>query len=254
MSQVISARRPTADASIGQALKNAVAAAFLTAILTIPVLGLQLRLEGYQVVLTPHWRPVWIAVAGVFLFQLFAVARAREIVGEAAGPARDGRAAAARDRLGAARGRARVAVLRLARRSGRRDARADLRDPRPRAEHRGGFRGAAGSRLCRVLRGRRLYVRDAEPVLRAVVLGMPAARRDRGRDVRLPARLPGAAPARRLSRDRHARLRRNHPPAREQPDEPHGRRTASRAFRSRPCSATRWRAARASKARKPSTN
>ena len=82
------------------------AAAFLTAILTIPVLGLQLKLEGYQVVLTPHWRPVWIAVAGVFLFQLFAVARAREIVGEAAGDARDGRAAAARDRLGAARGRA----------------------------------------------------------------------------------------------------------------------------------------------------
>ena len=66
------------------------AAAFLTAILTIPVLGLQLKLEGYQVVLTPHWRPVWIAVAGVFLFQLFAVARAREIVGEAAGDARDG--------------------------------------------------------------------------------------------------------------------------------------------------------------------
>ena len=114
MSQVISVRRPAADASIGQALKNAVAAAFLTAILTIPVLGLQLKLEGYQVVLTPHWRPVWIAVAGVFLFQLFAVARAREIVGEAAGDARDG-AAAARDRLGAARGR-RVAVLRLARR------------------------------------------------------------------------------------------------------------------------------------------
>ncbi|HDR9756042.1 MULTISPECIES: high-affinity branched-chain amino acid ABC transporter permease LivM [Burkholderia] len=71
MSTVISVRRPAADASIGQALKNAVAAAFLTAILTIPVLGLQLKLDGYQVVLTPHWRPVWIAVAAVFLFQLF---------------------------------------------------------------------------------------------------------------------------------------------------------------------------------------
>jgi len=54
-----------------QTLKNAVTAAVLTAILTIPVLGLQLKLEGYQVVLEPHWRPVWLAVGAVFLFQLF---------------------------------------------------------------------------------------------------------------------------------------------------------------------------------------
>ncbi|MGU7776501.1 DUF3382 domain-containing protein, partial [Burkholderia sp. MR1-5-21] len=30
-----------------------------------------LKLDGYQVVLEAHWRPVWIAVAAVFLFQLF---------------------------------------------------------------------------------------------------------------------------------------------------------------------------------------
>ncbi|MDB5991832.1 MAG: livM [Herbaspirillum sp.] len=50
--------------------KNAVLAAILTAILTIPLLGLQLQLNGYLVVLHTHWRPVIIAVAAVFLFQL----------------------------------------------------------------------------------------------------------------------------------------------------------------------------------------
>lgn len=58
-------------AAPGQSLKNAITAAVMTAILTIPILGLQLKLEGYKVVLEPHWRPVWIAVAAVFLFQLF---------------------------------------------------------------------------------------------------------------------------------------------------------------------------------------
>jgi len=52
-------------------LKNAVTAAVMTAILTIPILGLQLKLEGYKVVLEPHWQPVWLAVGAVFLFQLF---------------------------------------------------------------------------------------------------------------------------------------------------------------------------------------
>jgi branched-chain amino acid transport system permease protein len=64
----------TASASspaFGQTLKNALLAAVLTAILTVPVLGLQLRLDGYKVVLEPHWRPVWLAVGVVFLFQLF---------------------------------------------------------------------------------------------------------------------------------------------------------------------------------------
>lgn len=51
-------------------LKNAVVAAILTAILTTPLLGLQLQLEGYQVVLQAHWTPVLIAVLAVFVFQL----------------------------------------------------------------------------------------------------------------------------------------------------------------------------------------
>ncbi|MCL2657655.1 MAG: high-affinity branched-chain amino acid ABC transporter permease LivM [Betaproteobacteria bacterium] len=42
----------------------------MTAILTVPILGLQLKLEGYQVVLEPHWKLVWLAVGAVFLFQL----------------------------------------------------------------------------------------------------------------------------------------------------------------------------------------
>jgi branched-chain amino acid transport system permease protein len=96
MSQVISVRRPSAGATAGQALKNAVAAALLTAILTIPVLGLQLKLDGYQVVLTPHWRPVWIAVAAVFLFQLFKpwLVRAKSAVKLPAAPAIGARSSA----------------------------------------------------------------------------------------------------------------------------------------------------------------
>ena len=50
--------------------KNAVAAALVTAILTIPLLGMQLKLDGYRVVLDTHWMPVLIAVAAVFVFQL----------------------------------------------------------------------------------------------------------------------------------------------------------------------------------------
>ncbi|NUT13414.1 MAG: DUF3382 domain-containing protein, partial [Cupriavidus sp.] len=65
------AKAAVRGATPGQSLKNAITAAVMTAILTIPILGLQLKLEGYQVVLEPHWRPVWLAVAAVFLFQLF---------------------------------------------------------------------------------------------------------------------------------------------------------------------------------------
>ncbi|WP_043348016.1 high-affinity branched-chain amino acid ABC transporter permease LivM [Cupriavidus basilensis] len=61
----------TQGAPAGQTLKNAIVAAVMTAILTIPVLGLQLKLDGYKVVLEPHWQPVWLAVGAVFLFQLF---------------------------------------------------------------------------------------------------------------------------------------------------------------------------------------
>jgi len=50
--------------------KNALAAALLTAILTTPLLGLQLQLDAYRVVLHAHWTPVIIAVVAVFVFQL----------------------------------------------------------------------------------------------------------------------------------------------------------------------------------------
>ncbi|QGZ63496.1 high-affinity branched-chain amino acid ABC transporter permease LivM [Paraburkholderia acidisoli] len=56
--------------SSSQTLKGAFAAAIATIILTAPILGLQLTLDGYQVVLQQHWRPVWIAAAVVFVFQL----------------------------------------------------------------------------------------------------------------------------------------------------------------------------------------
>lgn len=57
-------------APAGETVKNAVIAAVVTLLLTAPILGLQLKLDGYQVVLEQHWRPVWIAVALVFVFQL----------------------------------------------------------------------------------------------------------------------------------------------------------------------------------------
>ncbi|MCP1571652.1 branched-chain amino acid transport system permease protein [Herbaspirillum rubrisubalbicans] len=53
-----------------ETFKNAVAAALVTAVLTIPLLGMQLQLEGYRVVLNIHWAPVLVAVLAVFLFQL----------------------------------------------------------------------------------------------------------------------------------------------------------------------------------------
>ena len=62
-------------------LKNAVAAAILTALLTTPILGLQLHFEGYRLVLHAHWTPVLIAVALVFLFQLAKPWLARSSVG-----------------------------------------------------------------------------------------------------------------------------------------------------------------------------
>ena len=57
--------------------KNAVAAALVTAVLTIPLLGLQLQLEGYRVVLVTHWTPVLVAMLAVFVFQLAKPALAR---------------------------------------------------------------------------------------------------------------------------------------------------------------------------------
>jgi len=65
MGQAISDRQP-----LGRTFSNAVIAALLTAILTAPILGLQLRLHGYQIMIRQNWQPVWMAVTAVFLFQL----------------------------------------------------------------------------------------------------------------------------------------------------------------------------------------
>ena len=73
MSQTVSVRMAAKDAqgpSSSQTVKGALAAAVATIILTAPILGLQLTLDGYQVALRQHWRPVWIAAAVVFVFQL----------------------------------------------------------------------------------------------------------------------------------------------------------------------------------------
>ncbi|SDD49185.1 high-affinity branched-chain amino acid ABC transporter permease LivM [Paraburkholderia lycopersici] len=70
MSQTVSVTAPAQGATSSQTVKGALAAAVATFILTAPVLGLQLTLDGYQVVLQQHWRPVWIAAAVVFVFQL----------------------------------------------------------------------------------------------------------------------------------------------------------------------------------------
>lgn len=64
-----------------ETFKNAVAAALVTAVLTIPLLGMQLQLEGYRVVLNTHWTPVLVAVLAVFLFQLAKPALARTSAG-----------------------------------------------------------------------------------------------------------------------------------------------------------------------------
>ena len=117
----------------------------------------------------------------------------------------------------------------------------DLRDAGLGPEHRGRPRRPARSRLRRLLRRRRLFLCAAVDDLRPVVLDLPAARRHARRDVGRHPRLSGAAAARRLSRHRDARLRRNHPPRAHQLGRLHQRlrrhlrhpaRHASSAFRS----------------------
>ena len=66
---------------------------------------------------------------------------------------------------------------------------ADLRDAGLGPEHRGRPRRPARSRLCRVLRGRRLFLRAAGDPLPPVVLDLPAARRHLRRVLGRPARL-----------------------------------------------------------------
>jgi len=60
-------------------LKNASIAAAITALLTAPILGLQLRLEGYKVVVHSHWQPVLWAMLLVFAAQLLRPALGRAL-------------------------------------------------------------------------------------------------------------------------------------------------------------------------------
>ena len=116
----------------------------------------------------------------------------------------------------------------------------DLRDAGLGPEHRGRPRRPARSRLRRLLRRRRLFLCAAVDDLRPVVLDLPAARGHSRGDVGDHPRLPGAAAARRLSRHRDARLRRDHPPRPDQLGRLHQRlRRHLRASRTSPSSASR---------------
>jgi len=57
--------------ALGKNLKSAFIASVITIVLTTPVLGLQLKMISYKVVLEQHWMPVWLAAAAVFVFQIF---------------------------------------------------------------------------------------------------------------------------------------------------------------------------------------
>ncbi len=104
----------------------------------------------------------------------------------------------------------------------------DLRDAGLGPEHRGRPGRPARPRLCRVLRGRRLFLRAAGDDVRPVLLDLPAARRHARRVLGHHSRLSRVAPARRLSRHRHARLRRNHPHGARQLGRLHRRRRRHR--------------------------
>ncbi len=91
------------------------------------------------------------------------------------------------------------------------DPGADLRHAGLGPQHRGRPRRPARSRLCRLLRRRRLHLRDVRDPFRLELLGRAADRRRARGELRHPAGLSGAAAARRLSRHRHPRLRRDDP-------------------------------------------
>ena len=95
-----------------------------------------------------------------------------------------------------------------------------LRVPGARAQHRRRLRGTARPRLHRVLRGRRVRLCAArEPAFQPApaVLDDPADGRGGRVHVRRAARRADAEAARRLPRDRHAGLRRDHPHLPQQP-------------------------------------
>ncbi|SUC59443.1 leucine/isoleucine/valine transporter permease subunit [Pseudomonas aeruginosa] len=235
---------------MSQSLKRALFSALLVILVSYPILGLKLRTVGIKLeVLGADAQTLWTIAAAalaMFVWQLFrdripaqAGSRRRlqgqrqrpeELPQPAIDPALGG------PRPG--RGGFRLAVLRLARGGGHRHPDPDLRDARHRPEHRGRPGRPARSRLRRLLRGRCLHLRAARRVRRVRLLDRPADRRDDGRAVRLPPRLPGAAPARRLPGDRDPRLRRDHPHPAAQHDRDHRAvPTASARSPSRPCSA-----------------
>ena len=92
----------------------------------------------------------------------------------------------------------------------------DLRHAGLGPQHRGRARGPARSRLRRLLCRRRLFLCAARKDLRPVVLAVAAARGLPRGVLGHPARISGAAAARRLSGDRDARVRRDHPPRPDQ--------------------------------------
>ncbi len=64
---------------MGKTIKSAVTAALLTAVLVVPIFGLQLQRQSYRIVLQTNWRPVLLAVGAVFLFQLLRPVLARAL-------------------------------------------------------------------------------------------------------------------------------------------------------------------------------
>ena len=92
----------------------------------------------------------------------------------------------------------------------------DLRHAGLGPQHRGRARGPARSRLRRLLCRRRLFLCVARKDLRLVILAVAAARGLPRGVLGHPARISGAAAARRLSGDRDARVRRDHPPRPDQ--------------------------------------
>ena len=93
-----------------------------------------------------------------------------------------------------------------------------LRADGARRERHLGHRRHGQSRPRRLLRGRRLRQRAADAQGRLADRGRHGGRHGRRRDRRRGRRARHGAPARRLSRDRHARLRRDDPHRREQRD------------------------------------
>src|SRR5262249_5580720 len=89
---------------------------------------------------------------------------------------------------------------------------AHLYDARLGTEYCRWSRGPSRSWICRILCRRRLLVRSACAEFRVVVLDLSTARGHSCFLLGLAAWLSRSAVARRLSRNRYARLRRNHPP------------------------------------------